>query len=394
MAKPVSYNERLLHWIWKNRQLENRPLATVNQKKVSMYHPGYANPTDGPDFLNARIAIGKLIFYGDIEIHWCARDWKAHGHHTDTNYNRVVLHVVFSEKNVTNVFRQDETSVPTLCLKPYLGDSLKTFAEQYQRQTTLPCAGHVHSVPNEVFTRQIAKAQKEYFEEKVDNLLQYYNPNLTISTAWQKLCIIGVFDALGIRHNREPMKKLAEKLFPIARDTQTQRQFIREAFTIAGIDPETGDGSDAWKRKGSRPNNHPRHRIPQGCELLRIIKKTPVLQWLRTDVQKSFSHCRKQMRYQPGLGDSRGAVIFATVWLPAIYILADLLGKQRYTEKAYDAWFNHRMKLPSTITRPFKDAGIPLSLFNNNPGTVFQHKAYCTPRRCEGCKVFKSIISS
>ena len=34
-----------------------------------------------------------LRLLGDIELHLRARDWLAHGHHTDKRYNRVVLHV-------------------------------------------------------------------------------------------------------------------------------------------------------------------------------------------------------------------------------------------------------------------------------------------------------------
>ena len=393
MPTHSSYNEGLLHWIWKNRQLGLRPLTTTSNKKVEIYHPGYANETDGPDFLNARIAIGPLTFHGDVEIHWTARDWKGHCHHNDPNYNRVVLHAVFNDGNITEVFRYDQTSIPTLCLKPHLRDSLKHFAESYRRQTSLPCAGNLNSVPNNVFKTQIAKAQKEYFEQKVDQLLQLYDPNLTLSRAWQNLCITGLFDALGIIHNREPMKKLASRLLTSA-DAKNRADLIHAAWRLAGIDPENTSVPYSWKRKGSRPNNHPRHRIAQGCELLWIIQKKPVLHWLRTDIAKSFDQCRKQMDYKPGLGRGRADVLCATVWLPAVYILADILGKQQYTEMAYDAWFNHRMKLPSSITKPFEEAGIPPSIYKTNLGTVFQRKAYCNPGRCEHCSIFKSIISS
>lgn len=393
MAKTVPYNERLLHWIWEKRQLATS-LLTADGRPVSIYNPGFINETDGPDFVNARIGIGKLTFYGDVEIHWSAGDWNAHGHDNDANYNRVILHAVFNEKNISAVSRADQTRVPTLCIKPFLRRSLQEFAEQYLLPKTLPCAGHIESVPRRSIETQFAKARKEYFEVKVDNLLQFYDPDRTISTAWQKLCIIGVFDALGISHNREPMKQLAAKLYSIAGNTKTPEELTQKAFTIAGIDPETGDGSDAWNRKGSRPHNHPRHRIAQGCELLRIIKKTPVLHWLRTDIRDSFNYCRQQMHYKPGLGSHRADVIFATVWLPSIYILADLLGKKTFTKMAYDTWINHKLKLPASITRTFEHAGMPAAVYRENPGAVFQQKAYCRPRSCQHCKVFKSIISS
>lgn len=394
MKTQSSYNERLLHWIWKNRQLSRQPLFTGKNQRVVIYKTGVANETDGPDFLNARIAIGPLTFHGDVEIHWSARDWKRHNHHTDPNYNRVILHAVFNDTDRVKARRQDQTCIPTIYFKPYLPATLSNFAESYRHDVRLPCEGSLSSVSAAVIEEQINEAHKEYFEKKVDELLKYYDPDLPLQAAWQKLLLIALFDGLGIRHNREPMRKLGAYLFTITTAFKNKADLIEKALDIAGIDPPDSTRPYAWKRKGSRPNNHPRHRIVQGCELLWVIKKTPLLQWLRTDICESFNWCREQSSYSPGLGNSRASVLLATVWIPGIYILADLLGKHQYTQKAYNSWFDYRITLPVSATKPFRNAGIPPDIFEKKLGTLHQWRAYCTSRRCERCKVFKNIISS
>ncbi|MBN2732903.1 MAG: DUF2851 family protein [Balneolaceae bacterium] len=389
-----SYNERLLHWVWENRHFENRRLFTTNNKEIVIYDPGTNNASDGPDFLNARIAIGFLTFYGDIEIHWSPRDWIHHRHHTDQNYNRVILHVVYEDKTHADVYRPDQTAIPTLSIKQHLALPLQKFFAQYQQQNTLPCAGNLSFISHEAFEQQIKKAHKEYFEQKVNDLLQFYDPSLPLSKAWKKLLIIALFDGLGIAHNREPMKKLGAQLFSESAAIPAKQELTVRALRMAGIDPQNKADGFYWKRKGSRPNNHPKHRIAQGCELLWTIKNIPFPEWLRTDIRQSFTWCRQQLEYQPGLGEARASVLWGTVWLPAFYILGDLLANERYTNAAYNAWLNYRTNIPGSVTRLFRQADIPPSTYQQKLGAVHQWRAYCQPGRCEECKVFKDVISS
>lgn len=394
MADHSPYNERLLHWMWENRHFENRPLFTTNNKKIVIYEPGTSNAADGPDFLNARIAIGPLTFYGDVEIHWSPQDWVRHRHHTDQNYNRVVLHVAYEDKDHADVCRADQTAIPTLSIKQHLDQPLQKFFAQYQQPNTLPCAGNFSFISHEAFEQQIEKSHKEYFEQKVNDLLQFYDPNLPLSKAWKKLLLIALFDGLGIAHNREPMKKLGAQLFSECTAIPAKQKLIAHALKIAGIDPQNKNIAFSWKRKGSRPNNHPRHRIAQGCELLWAINDIPFSEWLRTDIRQSFTRCCQQLKYQPGLGEARAGVLWGTVWLPAFYILGDLLAKKRYTNTAYNAWLNHRINIPDSVTRLFRQANIPASTYRQKLGAVHQWRAYCQPGRCEDCKVFKDVISS
>lgn len=388
------YHETLLHWIWENRYVSNPSLQATNGKNITVHHPGSLNASDGPDFLNAKITIGNLAFHGDVEIHWSPKDWFNHGHHTDKNYNRVILHVIFDADNKTAAARTDGSTIPTLCLKSFLKQPLQKFFEKFQQPSTLPCAGTISFISPKVFENQLEKAHKEYFEQKVNDLLEFYAPDLTVSKAWQKLVIIALFSGLGITHNREPMQKLARLLLQHDTNLKNKEELIRFALKKAGIDPPDSKNSCGWKCKGSRPNNHPQHRIAQACELLWFIKNRPFSEWLRTDINTSYERCTNSIKSKPGLGQARSKVLYGTVWLPAMYILGDLLGHKKHTAAAYNEWLNHRIQLPASIIKPFKEANIPPHSYRQKLGAVHQLRTYCRPHNCGQCKVFKDVISS
>src|SRR5699024_8934227 len=134
-------------------------LCTNQGEKVVVHHPGYHNKTDGPDFIHARITIGKLKWHGDIEIHWHASDWMKHNHQNNSAFNRVVLHVVYEkQKKDKPVSRHDHTFIPTLCLKPFLKKPLQYFFHHYQQQDILPCTGSISSIPEHTIKQQFDEA--------------------------------------------------------------------------------------------------------------------------------------------------------------------------------------------------------------------------------------------
>ena len=392
MSKPSAYNEDLLHWIWKNRHLSGKDFSTTDEKTVHIHHPGYANPTDGPDFKNARITIGSLMWHGDVEIHWTGADWFGHHHHTDKNYNRVILHLVFDGAKKP-AKRQDQTAIPTLRMKPFLSKPLQYFFHHFQKTDRLPCAGNLADIPEKVLSDQFEEAHQQYFEKKVDDLLHFYDPSLPLSKAWERLLIIALFDGLGIRHNRDPMHALAKQLLE-HENFETKADLIQHAMQLSGIGDKDSASSFNWKRKNSRPANHPKARIPQACSLMWTIQQMAFKTWLKGDIDSSLKKLIASVKTAPALGKSRARVLKGTVWIPAFYILGDLAGTRLLTTKAHTAWKNYRMPIPNSISKHFKNTKMPSNIYANKLGTVHQYRAYCRPRNCQQCKVFDHIISS
>ena len=88
-------NERLLQFIWQFQYYNARELTLISGEKVQILQPGLFNSQQGPDFLNAKIRIGRTVFAGNIELHIKTGDWRKHRHHKDRNYRNVILHVVW-----------------------------------------------------------------------------------------------------------------------------------------------------------------------------------------------------------------------------------------------------------------------------------------------------------
>lgn len=388
------YHEHVLHWLWQNRFLKNQDLYTCEGKKVMIHQPGYYNKTDGPDFTNARITIGHLKWHGDIEIHWHANDWKKHNHQNDPAFNRVVLHVIY-EKLASDevVSRYDQTSIPTLCLKPFLEKPLQYFFHHYQQRSVIPCKGNLASVPEDVIKQQFNEAHRSYLEQKVDDFLQFYDASLPLSQSWKQALIIAIFDNLGVSYNREPMKKLAHIL--LEESTRNNAvELIEYALSMAGIQPKENKPGFSWKKKGSRPANQPNNRIKQGCYMMHFIRQKEFSWWLQTELDESFSQTVSQINTTPGLGKQQSGIILGTVWIPAYYLLGDLTGNKTITSNATNQWAGHRTKLPNSIRNRFLQTDMPTTAFAKKLGAVHQYRSFCQPGQCQHCKIFQHIISS
>ena len=125
--------ETLLHHIWKFNKFQSTNLKTTQNQSVVIKLLGQHNLGAGPDFFNAQINIDGQLWAGNVEIHIKSSDWYVHHHETDTNYDNVILHVVWEHD--TDVFRKDNTAIPTLELKPIIdGKFLNNYNQLFQKQ--------------------------------------------------------------------------------------------------------------------------------------------------------------------------------------------------------------------------------------------------------------------
>ncbi len=86
--------EMLLQYLWEHRLWEQCDMHTTDGKRVQVIDPGRRNTDAGPDFFNAKVSIDGKMWAGNIEIHVKSSDWRRHGHHNDSAYDTVILHVV------------------------------------------------------------------------------------------------------------------------------------------------------------------------------------------------------------------------------------------------------------------------------------------------------------
>lgn len=85
--------EQLLHYTWKHQLFPLQQLTTEDGQIVEVINPGRHNTDAGPDFLDAKVKIGGILWVGNVEIHLRTSDWFRHHHDTDPAYGNIILHV-------------------------------------------------------------------------------------------------------------------------------------------------------------------------------------------------------------------------------------------------------------------------------------------------------------
>lgn len=110
--------EDFLHYVWKHKKFKTPSLQTTVGDIITLVKVGQHNHNSGPDFFNAQLGIAGQLWAGNVEIHIKSSDWYVHNHENDAAYDNVILHVVYEHD--TEIFRKDNSVIPTLELKKYI----------------------------------------------------------------------------------------------------------------------------------------------------------------------------------------------------------------------------------------------------------------------------------
>lgn len=197
----------------------------------------------GPDFAGALIAwADSTLRSGDVELHVRSSDWRAHGHHRDPHYNRVILQVVLWHDADGPTLREDGVVVPILALEPHLTDPLETL-------TGLPSGHPPRPSPCWHRAEECDGALGELLDrcglERFAARSACFESDLTCCLPDQ-LLYQGIAEALGYSQNRRPFRRLAE-LVPL----DLGMSFVRrgDAETGGRGDGERGGHGDAETRR-------------------------------------------------------------------------------------------------------------------------------------------------
>jgi hypothetical protein len=157
-------NEKLLQFIWLHQYYNKLRLKTTDGEPLEIIYNGMPNPNQGPDFLNARIRVGKTVWAGNIELHILASDWHKHRHVLDSNYRNVILHVVWRN----NISKKEPAVFPVLELQSLVPKVLLIrYKKLMEGQAFIPCGNALAGVPELVMAAWKEKLLVERLETKV-----------------------------------------------------------------------------------------------------------------------------------------------------------------------------------------------------------------------------------
>jgi hypothetical protein len=281
--------EKFLHYLWKMKLLKMDDLCTSSGERIHIISTGEQNHHAGPDFLNARIRIGKTEWAGNVEIHVKASEWNEHRHHTDGGYNNVILHVVYD--NDAEVFHEDGTAVPSLQLKNHVDrGTYETYQSLMQSAAWVPCERQVAKVKAITVSQWLHRLMIDRMEQKVVPIMLSLREN---RNNWEETFYQSVAAAFGAKVNAEPFRMLARAL-PVkilAKHKGSAFQLEALLFGTAGfLDEKFSDEysirlkkefeflrkrhglqpmkKHVWKFLRLRPSNFPTIRLAQFARLI------------------------------------------------------------------------------------------------------------------------------
>lgn len=198
--------EDFLHYIWQHKKFNCNNLITTDNKDVVVKSVGQLNTNAGPDFFNSQIEIDNQLWAGNVEIHVKSSDWYVHNHQNDANYNNVILHVVWEDD--VDVFRDNNTKIPTLELKHYIdGATLNNYNTLFlNKKQTINCENDFAKVDSFVLNNWLERLFFERLERKsleIAKLLKASNNN------WEAVLFKMLCKNFGLKVNSDAFLSLA-----------------------------------------------------------------------------------------------------------------------------------------------------------------------------------------
>ncbi len=438
--------EALVHDIWNRREYDHKFLETVRGEPVLVLQTGQPNRDAGPDFLDARIKIGRTEWIGDVEIHRTSSEWLQHRHDRDARYNRVILHVVLVADLWTGrLQRKDTTLLPEIALSGFLRRPLRQLLVQLHRSngTALPCEHAWPRIPQSLtgsFVREMAEVRLSRRAVEVQT-------EFDRSGNLDQVVYARVLAALGYSKNQEPMHELAHRV-PLAelhgcadridaeallmgtaalipspeevegdRDSVAYVDMLRRRYrSIARRADRPAMNRTQWTFFRLRPSNFPPIRIAQaaalvadgflghdqpGARLLGIIERSDsplkTLRQIMAVTMNPFwlSHVRleRPLRGSPtSLGTGRIDHILLNAILPVLDFQALRSGRAEIRQQIRRIC----RELPAEndeITRRYTDLGIPHNSAETTQGIHEMHGSLCIRHGCLRCQIGRFILS-
>ena len=219
--------EDFLHYIWKYKKFDLSDLKTVKNEKLHILNAGQYTQLQGPDFFNAQIEIDGQKWAGNVEIHLKSSDWYIHHHQNDTNYDSIILHVVWEHD--VDVYRLNNMAVPVLELKNYVSiATLESYQRLVAKKSWIYCETQIAEIPDFIFKNWQERLFFERLERKattVETLLHH------VEQDWESVLFCMLAKNFGLNTNGESFLEIAKKIsFQIIRKERNEVENIEALF--------------------------------------------------------------------------------------------------------------------------------------------------------------------
>ncbi|MCB0740602.1 MAG: DUF2851 family protein [Chitinophagaceae bacterium] len=419
--------EKLFQFIWQFQYFSKSGLTTTSGEPVHIIAQGLLNHNQGPDFLNAKIKIGKTTWVGNVELHIKASDWMKHRHQEDPNFTNVILHVVW-EDDIKQTSNKKIPNIPLVVLKQKVSKILLSRYQSLLYSTSfIPCEKNIHTVNQLTWKSWKDRLLAERLARKSYGVEAYLEEN---KFHWEETFWWLLARNFGIKVNAESFEAIARTL-PVnilAKHKSQIHQLEALLFGQAGL--LASSFTEAYpkllqkeyrflqKKYGlaqinapvfflrMRPGNFPTIRlaqlamlIHQSNHLFSKIKDTSSVKEVADSLSvtandywhEHYKFDEKSIFKYKKLGKATIENIIINTVCPIVFAYGQYHQEEKYKNKAL-RWLEELAPEKNNITRHFEQLGIANASAFDSQALIELKNEYCKVKRCLSCSIGNAIL--
>jgi hypothetical protein len=418
--------EDLLYFIWKTSHFTVNGQTTTEGELLEVIHPGDYNGDSGPDFFNAKIRIGGTTWAGNVEMHINSSDWYNHGHHCDSSFDNVILHVVVNDNQPA--LNSKGRRIPTIQIK--YPDLLEwNLLHLTAGGKWISCEDSFASFDPFALSMWLDNLLVERLEQKTRIILELVKDE---QGSWEEAFYASMARSFGLKANALPFELLAKatplkvlakhknNLFQIEallfgqsgllpqsdfKDEYTQQlrkeyQYLQHKFNLTPIQ------GHLWKFLRMRPTAFPTIRIAQFASLVHcstslfskiidindIKEIIQLIQVETSEYWKSHYTFGKESNQQPKhLGEDTIHIIAINSMVPFIFAYGISRANSSLREKAMKLLEEIKPE-SNTITKGFYNLGLKAESAYDTQAMIQLKTGYCDPKKCLYCHLGVKLL--
>ena len=423
-----------MQYIWCHRLWLQPDMVTTDGRPVQVLDPGRLNTDSGPDFFNAKVAIGGDMWVGNVEIHVRASDWHRHGHDGDPAYDNVILHVVDVDDAVITIHDGDPLPQLRMPCSTELNRHYSALVGNAARIDGVSCGTEIGAIDRIYIRDWLDALALERLNEKADRVAHYLK---LCRGDWDQAAFATVARSFGSGINGDMFERLALSVPLNAAGRHRDRPEMVDALLFGQsllLDTApAGEYADMlrreyaflcskfglvrpegmlWKMARMRPANFPHRRVAQ---LSRVVQKSTRFLTAAVAAARSSDPCEAVRRWldvapngfwtdhytfaDPGAPAapqvmSRGTLL--SVVINAIVPLAYAYGLAHSDYDLADRAVDLMQTLPAEsngIVRMFQSAGVACSCAADTQAVIQLRRSYCEQRKCLYCRIGHRVLA-
>lgn len=417
--------EKLLQFIWHLQYFNRNELLTEQGETLQIIQPGTWNTNQGPDFLSAKIRLAGTTWAGNIELHIHTSDWFRHSHQTDSNFQNIILHVVWKNDEPANT---SPFYLPVLELQSRVSIFLLQRYEEWMNNLCfVPCEKSLHLVNELIWLKWKERLLVERLQRKSTYILQLYKQNVQ---HWEETFWWMIARNFGIRVNADAFEAIAHSI-PIniltkhkgqihqlesllfgqagllntklkedyPRMLQKEYRFLQKKYQLQKV-------FVPLKFLRMRPSSFPSVRLAQLAMLVynstHLFSKIKELQSLKEvkdllDITAN-DYWHYHYRFEElsdykvkNLGEEMVNNIIVNTIVPTLYAYGSYHGEIVYKNKALN-WLEEIAPEKNRITNGWKEIGASNQQAYDSQSLIELKTQYCDYKRCLECGIGNALL--